>query len=372
MSSVENQDPLLSSSREDHPILYAKPAIGSEERAKPEGALPESQKRFRDLFDYSPLSILEVDLLSKPSLILRANRRAEEVFGCSALRLCAWSVEQIMMPESVALLGHMIEALRTEKQVTVETMNQRNDGSTFPVRIHATAEDHNDLSRVIWMVEDLTLEKGRRSEEQAIAEERRRIAQEIHDGLIQNLAGLRFRIRRWHKLVDAAPAGMHQELELMQQILDECIVDTRRSIMALRPSVLENQGFYSSLQQFLSYFSEQYDLQVRLEVLGPKEKLPSEVELTLFRVAQEGLNNIWKHAHATHVWATLDLSEAGQIVLSIRDDGIGMDEATLEDAYHAGHLGLKQMRERLEEVKGRLSIHSQAGWGTDLRVVVSC
>ena len=334
------------------------------------GFLPDNTKRFRDLFDFSPLSTFEVNLASKPPKILRVNRRAEEVFGWTAQELVLGTVERIIAPESVAVLRLIAQSLQTEEKVTLETNNQRSDGSLFPVRIHATTEDPQDLTRTIWMIEDLTFEKERRGEEQAIAEERRRIAREIHDGLIQNLAGLRFRMRHWHRLVDVDPQLMHEELDLLQDILDTCITDTRRSIMALRPSILEDQGFYASLQQFLSYFSYQYDLPARLEVIGARDHLPSNIELSLFRVVQEGMNNVWKHAHAGRVWVTLDLSSPHQVIASVHDDGDGIHEFDLDGAFQTGHLGLHQMRERVEALGGRLEIRSQAGQGTDLTVFV--
>jgi signal transduction histidine kinase len=220
-------------------------------------------------------------------------------------------------------------------------------------------------------VEDTSAERQRRSETEAIDQERRRIAQEIHDGIAQGMAALRLRISVWHDMVEANPAQLHAELDELQAALDTGMAEMRRAIYALRPVALDEVGLFPALHQLAADFENQHQVYVELDISGPEERLPSRLELPLFRVVQEALHNIGKHAQASLVWLALDLTRDEAIKLTIRDNGLGFDPASLEGAARDGHLGLKQMRERVEEAQGRLELVSRPGQGTEVRIVLA-
>ena len=196
----------------------------------------------------------------------------------------------------------------------------------------------------------------------------RRIAREIHDGLAQNLASIRLQARLWHNLIDDDPERMHAEVENMRVLLREQIRDVRRSIFALRPLALDELGFNRALEQFVQDCGEQNQLHIDLQIRGAQEHLPSLLEPVLFRIVQEALNNVRKYADARSVWIELSLEEADSLTLVIQDDGKGFDLAVLNEATRFGHLGLRQMRERVEELDGTLAIESRPGHGTRIRV----
>ncbi len=339
------------------------------ERKRAEQAARDSERRFRTLFENAPLCIFEVDLTQTPPTVTRANRRAKQVYGWPPQELVSASMDRIIPPHAMPEVAQIVDVLRMGKTVAIESVNQRHDGSLFPVRVNAASVTVSDLSHVILAVEDITVEKARRSEEEAIAEERRRIAHEIHDGLAQNLAALRFRVRQWHNLVDTDPAQMHVELAELREVLSDSIIEVRRSIFALRPVALEKRGFFSALHQFATDFGKYYEVRVNLDTSGLQVRLPEFLELALIRVVQEALNNVGKHAQASAVWITLALEATHTVALTIRDDGRGFDLASLDQAAQYGHLGLKQMRERIEQVSGTLSIQSQPGSGTEIQVM---
>ncbi len=327
--------------------------------------LRESEERFRALFESAPLSVLELDVGQSPPQVLRANQRSENLFGWPAAELETVGAERIL---AAPALEWTANSLRAGQTATTESTGLRRDGGEFPVRICATREPR--WGRVILVLEDITAERERRSEEEAIAEERRRIAREIHDGLAQDLAGLRLQVPFWHKLVDEAPARMHAELDGLHTLLGEQIRQARRSIFALRPVELDEQGFWPALRQFVREFGEQYQLHVDLRIDGPTEWLPAYLELALFRVIQESLNNVGKHAQAGMVWIELDLQSGTALTLRVRDDGVGFDPATLSDAGLPGHFGLKQIRERVEYLHGDFCLHTRPGGGTEIAVVL--
>ena len=200
------------------------------ERKRAEEALRESEERFRALFENAPLCILEADLRQRPPIIVRANRQAEQIYGWSSEEFPPVPMEKLAPSEATPDPERVVNVLRAGGTITVESVHRRRDGSVFPVRISASSETAPDLSRVIFTIEDITAEKNRRSEEEAIAEERRRIAREIHDGLAQDLAALRLRARLWHDMVDHDPARMHAELDALRELLGENIRDVRRSM----------------------------------------------------------------------------------------------------------------------------------------------
>ena len=350
--------------------LYEQARQEIAERKWVEEALRESEQRFRDLFENAPLCIFVVDFGQAPPNIVRANRQAEKVYGWSSKEFAAASVEKIVSSQARCDLDRMANALRAGETITIESVSRRRDGSMFPVRVSAASETMSGLSRVVIIVEDITAEKSRRSEEEAIAEERRRIAREIHDGLAQDLASLHLRVKLWHKLVDHDPVQMHAELHALQELLSEEIREVRRAIFALRSVALDELGFYPALDQFTSDFGEQNQLYVDLRILGPGDRLPSSLEPVLFRIVQEALNNVGKHALARTVWIVLDLRSADEVALAIRDDGVGFDLAILDQAVRHGHLGFKQMRERVEALKGTFLVKSKAGSGTEINVVL--
>jgi PAS domain S-box-containing protein len=203
-----------------------------------------------------------------------------------------------------------------------------------------------------------------------IAEERQRIAQETHDGLVQNLAGLRLQINRWHDLVDADPAQMHEELDWLREVLGDNIQEIRRTILALRPIALDEQGFLPALRKLTTDLGELYRLRVKLNVPELMEQLPPSLELTIFRVVQEALNNVGKHAQANTAWVEVTLTSGKEVVVTIRDDGLGIDPPSRERVVLNGRLGLKQMRERVEKAGGTVSVQSESGQGAEVQVVL--
>jgi signal transduction histidine kinase/DNA-binding response OmpR family regulator len=209
-----------------------------------------------------------------------------------------------------------------------------------------------------------------RSEEAAIAEERTRIAREIHDGLAQNLSYLVLKIGAVQKL--AAQGKEKEMLKELRDISDQLrrdARDVRRIIYALRPLDIETLGFLPALKQFTREFAQANDIDLNLQVTGETVRLSPKIEIALFRLTQETLNNIRKHAQAKHVWVDVNLETTPFATLQVRDDGTGFDlDQALVAARARGSVGLVQMRERAERAGGTFEIETAAGKGTKIRV----
>lgn len=209
-----------------------------------------------------------------------------------------------------------------------------------------------------------------RSEEAAIAEERTRIAREIHDGLAQDLAFLVLKASAAQKmLARGEEKRLEDELREMLDQLRQDAREVRRVIFALRPLDIEALGFLPALDKFVNEFAQANDIETQFAVSGDTNHLPPKLETALFRLAQEALNNVRKHAHAKHAWVELAIDKAQRAFLKVRDDGQGFEVETSRQAARArGSVGLIQMQERAERAGGSFKISSARGQGTCIEV----
>lgn len=208
------------------------------------------------------------------------------------------------------------------------------------------------------------------SEELAIAEERARIAREIHDGVAQSLAFAALKLDLVARLLPRDRAKAAAELGSAKDTIRETIKEVRRSIFALRPVDLERHGFVETVRRYAIDFGQQNDVHVRLE-LGDLPQLDIKSEAVLFRIFQEAMNNVAKHAAARTVDVRVGSDGERMAYVSVEDDGRGFDLETVGDRVtSAGGLGLRQMRERVESRGGRFAVDSQPGRGTRVLAAV--
>ena len=327
------------------------------------------EQRYRHLFENVPICIFVADLTVLPASILEVNRRAELVYGYTAAELVGMPAAQLVPEDGRPSVLSIVQRVQQGETVTAETINRHRDGTLFPVRFVA-APDLTDAGHMIVTVEDITAEKQRRSEAEAIDAERRRIAHEIHDGVAQTLAGLRFKTAHWQHAADAAPPGMRGALDELLDVLAIAIADLRRAIFALRPLDLEALGFFPALVQLVGDFGDQNQLAARLEVSGSQDALPPVYEWPLFRIIQEGLNNIGQHARASVVLVRLAVDAPDGVAVTVSDNGRGFDALRHVPIGHDGHFGLRQMRERIQDLGGTLDIRSVPDRGTELVITL--
>ncbi|MFB6286940.1 MAG: sensor histidine kinase [Candidatus Bipolaricaulia bacterium] len=198
-------------------------------------------------------------------------------------------------------------------------------------------------------------ERERERRERAVGDERARIAREIHEGVAQNLYFLGLQLDVAKKLAHDHPERVEAELVELRSLLSESIADLRRLIWALRPIELEELGPIEAIRRLSADLENKVDLDVEVSVQGPERRFDPELEGTLYRLVQESLNNVAKHADAEHAWVTFVLND-GQVEASIGDDGRGFDA---DAAIHNGDgLGLRHLRERVENLGGSFTVDS--------------
>jgi signal transduction histidine kinase len=198
-------------------------------------------------------------------------------------------------------------------------------------------------------------------------DERRAISRELHDGIGQNLSALSLNVSILGSQLAADSAGpAAARLEDTRKLLEATIQQARDVMAELRPQALDALGLVAALAHHARQIARRSGVAIEVEGVEPSPRLEPAAEIGLFRIAQEALNNIIKHAQARHVGVSLS-TEAGAVRLAIADDGAGFDAATVR-AARVGSLGLAIMRERADALGARLAIDSVPGKGT--RVVV--
>ncbi|HET6313736.1 MAG TPA: sensor histidine kinase, partial [Chloroflexia bacterium] len=198
--------------------------------------------------------------------------------------------------------------------------------------------------------------------------ERARLAREIHDGPAQVLANTVMRLSLVEKMFTHSPGEVQSELERVRVALQESVEDVRRFIFNLRPASLSEIGLLPTLRQYARDYSEQFNVAVELNV-PENMHLSSNQELVVFRIIQEALQNIHKHAEATSITINIQQRSGGPLTLTITDNGRGFDPKSVRTASPSSS-GLVGMRERAATVGGTLKVESRSGIGTTVTLVL--
>ncbi|MFI7012416.1 GAF domain-containing sensor histidine kinase [Streptomyces sp. NPDC050145] len=205
-----------------------------------------------------------------------------------------------------------------------------------------------------------------RSRELTIAEERSRLAHELHDAVSQKLFSLRLTAQAAATLVDRDPARAKGELQHVVALAAEAADELRAAVVELRPAALDEDGLVATLRTHVQVLDRAHGAHVTFDTRGVRA-LPAAQEEALLRVAQEALHNALRHSGAEEVGVTLDRHGTGA-VLRVTDDGTGFEPHATRRAGR--HLGLVSMRDRASGVGGRLTVESAPGKGTTIEMEV--
>jgi signal transduction histidine kinase len=201
-------------------------------------------------------------------------------------------------------------------------------------------------------------------------DERKRLARELHDDTVQNLIALQQRVQAARRKVGRDPAGLESQLAELQQMVETTTNEVRRFSRALRPLYLEEAGLVAALET-LARDTSQDALKVSLEVIGDTRRLPPEIELALYRIAQEALTNVVRHARAKSAHVRLEFA-GRDVAVRVQDDGVGFAvPERLSDLVGAGHYGLMGIQERAQLLGARFAVHSRPGEGVTIEVHLS-
>ncbi|MFE7272839.1 GAF domain-containing sensor histidine kinase [Streptomyces sp. NPDC057623] len=205
-----------------------------------------------------------------------------------------------------------------------------------------------------------------RSRELTIAEERSRLAHELHDAVSQKLFSLRLTAQAAAALIDRDPSRAKGELHQVAALAAEAADELRAAVVELRPAALDEDGLVATLRTQIQVLDRAHSARVTFTGRGVKA-LPAAQEEAVLRVAQEALHNALRHSAAEHVDVSLDRRGSGA-VLRVTDDGNGFDPKAIRRAGR--HLGLVSMRDRTSGVGGTLTVESAPGKGTTIEMEV--
>lgn len=196
-------------------------------------------------------------------------------------------------------------------------------------------------------------------------DERRRISRELHDSTGQSLTSLLLGLRRLEEAPDLST--LHAEAQDLREIVGAILSEVHRLAWELRPSVLDDMGLAAALDRYVSDYRERHRIAADVITHGLEgQRLPPEVETTIYRIVQEALTNVVRHAQAANVSVMIDRRER-KVLVVIEDDGVGFDPERAADGRRQ-RLGLYGMRERAELLGGKFTVESQPGRGTTLFV----
>jgi signal transduction histidine kinase len=206
-------------------------------------------------------------------------------------------------------------------------------------------------------------ERGR---ELSFVEERNRLARDLHDSVVQKLFGVVLAAQSAATLFDRDPDSARGQVQRLQELTQDAIQELRSLIFQLRPAAVESEGLAAALAKHVQVLGRVHGQHIELEASGEPRLRPG-VDDEVFRIAQEALHNAVKHAAADRLGLRLEEGER-QLVLTVRDDGVGFDPAAT--AHRSRRLGLTSMEERATSLGGALRIDSAPGKGTTIRLEV--
>lgn len=202
-------------------------------------------------------------------------------------------------------------------------------------------------------------------------EERRRIAREIHDGMAQSMANLILRTEIAERMIDKQEFHMAKtEIHDLKAQVRDNLEEIRKMIFNLRPMTLDDLGLVPTLRKLVQDFEDKYIIRTHFEMLGKEKRLPSAMEVAIFRLVQEAFSNVLKHAQATTVKVVLTYQD-NDVHLTIEDNGVGFDPELVEKTVaNGGSFGLMGMKERIELLEGSFDIESIVDGGTKIKISV--
>lgn len=278
----------------------------------------------------------------------------------------AWSVISPVRKMEQAMLGigagDFSQSVKVENRDELgELANRINETGGELIRLHEATLADERARALQERIAQVTLIQE---------EERRRISRELHDGLGPSLAAIGNRLRSCRQLVRTNPDGVERELEEVTDSLKGQVQEIRKLIYDLRPLALDQLGLIDAVRQQVERFSEETGVKTNFSKSGEIALNPL-VEVTLFRITQECLNNIRKHAGASEVDVRLEAMGIG-VELTIEDDGRGFNPHEEISSANREGMGLLSMRERAELIGGSLSVQSLPGSGCRVVLHIPC
>ena len=344
------------------------------ERKRAEVALRESEERYRELFENARDAIYVHDLDGN---YIRVNHAAEKLSGYKSEEIVGRNFDEFVAADDLRFARKTFYAKLAEQgETSFEVDIIAKDGRRVPVEVRSRAIYENGVMvGVQGIARDITerklaqdaLQMFSRQLIEAQEDERRRISRELHDQIGQVLTAIKMNLHTVQQVRHVSEIGCYVKDNL--EAVDEALRLVRDLSVDLRPPVLDDFGLVTALCWYVDRFTRRTGLEVDVIIEMPdrNQRFSREVETACFRIAQEALTNIVRHAQASQLSLQIAKDESG-LLLSIKDDGVGFDPQSLQKrAPRAATLGLISMHERAHAAGGTVEINSAASKGTEIR-----
>jgi PAS domain S-box-containing protein len=360
------------------PVLYSLRPFRRPDHERPE-EIDVMEKTPSSMAD--ELAALRAELIRKDEIINRipamigywnrelrcefANEAYVEWFGISPLSAVGMHLSDLLGEKLFRLNEPYARAALAGKEQRFEREISKPDGSVgyTDARYIPDADDSGNIRGFAVLVSDVTelhqayerIRELAQRLEAAREQERRSLAQVLHEGVAQDLFALKLALDHLHAQA-AGRTGVTDAYQELAATIEKCISDMRQIANDLRPDALKHMRVSVAIEEHARYFGATARLQIHVEEVAPLPELDEALRLFLFRAAQEALTNVARHAKASRVAITLR-TDGSNLILEVVDDGIGFAEGALEKP---GSLGLLGLRERAQALGGELSIGTPA------------
>jgi two-component system sensor histidine kinase UhpB len=353
-----------------------------------------AERRFEDVIEAAPDAMLLVD---PAGTVMLVNAQAERLFGYSREELLGANFE-LLIPSTLRkrfrerINQFLVDSFIRQVSFGFVLFAQRRDGGIFPVEISLGTLNTTDGVWIACNARDITERKKAEEEQNRLLEEikqsreqlralavrlseaqeyeQRQVAIELHDRVGQNLTGLNLNLQAIQNLIPVEGfAPIRNRLEDSISLVEETTRQVRSVMADLDPPLLEEYGLSAALRFSCEKFMERTGIETVLFIEEIEPRLSRREEMALFRIIQEGLNNIAKHARATRVETRIETDEQGTI-LTVEDNGQGFTTHNLHKADDQPHWGLLNVQERAASIGGEMQIYSAPGQGTCLKIVI--
>jgi PAS domain S-box-containing protein len=309
--------------------------------------------------------------------IVSWNSGAEKLYHYAAEEVIGRSINILVPPDRADEVPEILSRLKSGENINhYETVRTRKDGKLLAVslsislikdlagRILGAATIAHDITRSKRAEEMLQTFSQRLIETQEA--ERSRVARELHDEIGQALTAIKLNMQAI--LLSTGHSPREAQLKETLAIVDRAMQQVHDISLGLRPMLLDDLGLVAALRWYMNHWAQQSGLKAEFVAQLSSVRLPPEIETACFRIAQEALTNIVRHAQASHI--RIELAERGAALhLEIRDDGVGFNQDAMPKGYAPnGSLGLQGMRERVLILSGDINIKSAVRQGTEIHV----
>jgi PAS domain S-box-containing protein len=348
-----------------------------------ENKLAKSELKYKSLFLTSTDAVMTID---ENGVISSVNPASEKMFGYSPGEITGRPLKNLIpnafLNQRATGLKRLIGNAAEMVGDVIELQGKRKTGEIFPVELSFSQWEFSGAAQYTLNIRDIT---WRKQQEQLNAEhakeeiqrqkagdamiireieqERKRISRELHDGIGQMLSAVKLNVELYEKMSGASD----NNLISAKNLLSEAGRELKNIIYAIHPIIIDNYGLTAAVGKLSRDFEETSAIKMNFTALGDVRRLPSESELTIYRIIQEALNNIVKHSYATE--AELEIAfNPDEIRIKISDNGIGFETEKYINEKNSTSFGLKNMQQRVSMLNGEFLINSSPDCGVTIKI----